>query len=199
MFTSTAYILAVFVACIIFMILLISKAKVHPVISILLTSLILAIALGTPWADVMPTIEKGFAGTIDDIALVILLGCILGKVLEETGAAVSITKFAIKIFGKKRIIWGIVLSSAILGIPIFADSVVILLIPIVSTLAVEAGASMMAFGTALYLGALTTASLVPPTPGPVAAAALLGVPIGEAILWGLLVAIPRSIRRNTLQ
>lgn len=193
MFTSTAYILAVFVVCIIFMILLISKAKVHPVISILLTSLILAIALGTPWADVMPTIEKGFAGTIDDIALVILLGCILGKVLEETGAAVSITKFAIKIFGKKRIIWGIVLSSAILGIPIFADSVVILLIPIVSTLAVEAGASMMVFGTALYLGALTTASLVPPTPGPVAAAALLGVPIGEAILWGLLVAIPGVI------
>lgn len=193
MTTSTAYILIVFVIAILFMILLISKAKVHPVISILLTSLILAIALGTTWSDIMPTIEEGFAGTIDNIAIVILLGCVLGKILEETGAAVKITKTAVKLFGKKHIIWGIVLSSALLGIPIFADSVVILLIPIVSTLAIETGASMMSFGTALYLGALITASLVPPTPGPVAAAALLGVPIGEAILWGILVSIPAVI------
>ncbi|CUX38604.1 GntP family permease [Clostridium sp. C105KSO13] len=193
MVKSTAYILIVFVIAIFIMIALISKAKVHPVISILLTSLILAIALGTPWGDIMPTIERGLADTIDDIAIVILLGCILGKILEETGAAVRITKASIKLFGCKHIIWGIVASSALLGIPIFADSVVILLIPIISTLAVETGTSMMSFGTALYLGALVTASLVPPTPGPVAAAGLLGVPIGEAILWGILVSIPGVI------
>ena len=193
MFTSTAYILIAFVLCILFMIFLISKAKVHPAISILLTALILAISLGTPWAEIMGTVESGFAGTIDDIAIVILLGCILGKVLEETGAAVTITKYAISVCGKKRIIWGIVASSAILGIPIWADSVVILLIPIVSTLALETGASMMSYGTALYLGALVTASLVPPTPGPVAAAALLNVSLGQAILWGLLVSIPGVI------
>ena len=90
-------------------------------------------------------------------------------------------------------IWGIALASFILGIPIFADTVVILLIPIVSLLAVRTKKSMMCYGTVLYLGALVTASLVPPTPGPVSAAALLNVPLGQAIIWGLITAVPSVI------
>ena len=100
---------------------------------------------------------------------------------------------AIKLCGEKNIIWGIALASFILGIPIWADTVVILLIPIVSLLAYETKKSMMSFGTTLYMGALITASLVPPTPGPVSAAALLGVPLGQAIVWGLIVAVPSTI------
>ena len=117
----------------------------------------------------------------------------MGTVLEKTGAAVRITKWAIKLVGEKNMIWAIALSSFILGIPIFADTVVILLIPIVSLLAVQTKKSMMSYGAALYLGALVTASLVPPTPGPVSAAALLNVPLGQAILWGLIVAIPSVV------
>ena len=123
----------------------------------------------------------------------IFLGCTMGTVLEKTGAAIRITKWAIGLFGKDKMIWGIALASFILGIPIFADTVVILLIPIVSLLAVQTKKSMMCYGTVLYLGALVTASLVPPTPGPVSAAALLNVPLGQAIIWGLLTAVPSVI------
>lgn len=130
------------------------------------------------------------ADTLKSIAIVIVLGCILGKVLEETGAAVSITKATVKLFGEKRVLWAILLASAILGIPIWADTVVILLIPIVSNLALQTNKSMMSYGTALYMGALVTASLVPPTPGPVAAAALLHLPLSDAIMWGVLISIP---------
>ena len=181
---SSAYVLVAFAVCILLMILFISKWKIHPVTSILVATIILAISIGTPWDKIEGIINKGMADTLKSIAIVIVLGCILGKVLEETGAAVSITKATVKLFGEKRVLWAILLASAILGIPIWADTVVILLIPIVSNLALQTNKSMMSYGTALYMGALVTASLVPPTPGPVAAAALLvciGLGLGPVV------------------
>ena len=176
---STSYVLIVFALVIVLMIVLISKCKVNAAMGILLSAFILAIALGTPWQDIEGTINSGFSSTIKSVAIVIFLGCTMGTVLEKTGAAIRITKWAIGLVGEKHMIWAIALSSAILGIPIWADTVVILLIPIVSMLAVQTKKSMMSYGTALYLGALVTASLVPPTPGPVSAAALLNVPLGS--------------------
>lgn len=191
---TTTLVLITFAITIAMMIFLITKYKLHPAMSILLSVLFLGIALsfvtGIKPTDIVKTINAGFAGTTQSIALVIFLGCVLGKVLEETGAAVSITKWLVARLGSKKVVWAIAISSGILGIPVFADSVVILLMPIVSVLAVETGASMMTYGGALYLGALVTHSLVPPTPGPVAAAALLGLPMGEAVLWGIIVSIP---------
>jgi GntP family gluconate:H+ symporter len=190
---SSALVLISFFICIVLMILAISKWKIHPVTTILIISIILGISIGIPFEKIEGIINSGAADTLRSIAIVIVLGCIMGKVLEETGAAVRITKTTVRLLGEKRVIWAIAISSAILGIPIFADSVVILLIPIVSVLALETKKSMISYGTALYLGCLTTHSLVPPTPGPVAAAALLGVPLGSAILWGMLVSIPSVI------
>ncbi len=190
---STTYILIAFALCILLMIVSISKWKIHPVTSILVVSIILAIAIGTPWEKIEGTITSGLANTLKSIAMVIVLGCIMGKILEETGAAVRITKATVALFGKKHVIWAIALASAILGIPIWADTVVILLIPIVSNLALQTNKSMISYGTALYMGALVTASLVPPTPGPVAAAALLHLPLGSAILWGVVVSVPSVI------
>lgn len=167
---SSAYVLVAFAVCILLMILFISKWKIHPVTSILVATIILAISIGTPWDKIEGIINKGMADTLKSIAIVIVARMHpQGKVLEETGAAVSITKATVKLFGEKRVLWAILLASAILGIPIWADTVVILLIPIVSNLALQTNKSMMSYGTALYMGALVTASLVPPTPGPVAA------------------------------
>lgn len=190
---STSYVLIVFAICIVVMILMISKFKVHPAMSILISVFLLAIGIKTPWGEISSTIETGFGDTVKSVAIIIFLGCVLGKVLEESGSAVRITNFVVKSVGEKRVLWAIIFSAAILGIPIFPESVVIMLMPIVSTLAVQTGASMMSFGAALYLGCLITSSLVPPTPGPIAAAALLNVPLGEAILWGIIVSIPGVI------
>lgn len=190
---STSYVLIVFALVIVLMIVLISKCKVNAAMGILFSSIVLAIALGTPWEKIEGTINSGFSGTIKSVAIVIFLGCTMGTVLEKTGAAIRITKWAVSLVGEKHMIWAIALASAILGIPIWADTVVILLIPIVSLLAVQNKKSMMSYGTVLYVGALVTASLVPPTPGPVSAAALLNVPLGEAILWGAIVAVPSVV------
>lgn len=190
---STSYVLIVFAICIIAMILMITKAKVNAAFSILLTGIVLAIALKTPWESIESTINNGFSNTIRSVAIVIFLGCFLSKVMEETGAAVKITESMVSYFGEKNIEWAIALSSFILGIAIWGDTVVVLLIPIVSTLALKTKKSMVSIGSLTYIGALVTASLVPPTPGPVAAAALLEVPIGQSILWGLAISIPSVI------
>lgn len=115
---STSYVLIVFALVIVLMIVLISKCKVNAAMGILLSALILAIALGTPWAEIEDTINSGFSETIKSVAIVIVLGCIMGTVLEKTGAAIRITKWAINMVGEKNMIWAIALSSAILGIPI---------------------------------------------------------------------------------
>jgi GntP family gluconate:H+ symporter len=193
------------------MIILISRAKMHAVsallLSVILLGVMIAILTGTGLSTltdskgeninknftmdrIETTINTGFANTIRSIAVVIVLGCVLGKILEETGAAKAITLFIVKVVGKKNVIWAIGISGFILGIPIFSDTVTIMLIPIVSNLALEANATMMAFGTSLAVGAQITHSLVAPTPGPVAAAGLLGVPLGIAIPWGIVVSIP---------
>lgn len=186
-------IIIAFVVAIILMVIMISKFKVHPAMTILIVVLGLGLAIGMEPGKIVSTVEGGFGKTIGSIGIVILLGCLLGKVLEETGAAVRITNSVLVIFGKKNAIWAIAISSAILGIPVFADSVVIVLMPIVSTLALKVGASMAQYGTALYLGAYITHSLVPPTPGPLAGAAILGVDLGSAIFWGIVVSIPAVI------
>lgn len=133
---SSAYVLVAFAVCILLMILFISKMEDPPRHQYSAATIILAISIGTPWDKIEGIINKGMADTLKSIAIVIVLGCILGKVLEETGAAVSITKATVKLFGEKRVP-AILLASAILGIPIWADTVVILLIPIVSNLALQ--------------------------------------------------------------
>lgn len=194
---SASMIILAFAVCIILMIFLISKLKIHPVTAILVVSIILAIAIGTPFDKIEGLINKGVADTLKSIAIVIVLGCIMGKILEKTGAALKIAKWMVNLFGPKYVIWAIAIASMFLGIPIWADTVVILLISIVSNLAVQGKKSMIAYGSALYIGALVTASLVPPTPGPVAAAALLRVPLGDAILWGFIISVP-SVLAATL-
>jgi GntP family gluconate:H+ symporter len=161
---STTYILVVFALCLVAMIFLIAKCKVHAVMSLLVVTIILGIAIGTPLGEIEGVINKGFADTIKSVGIVILLGCILGKLLEETGAAQAITKSAIKIVGKKNIIWAIGFSAFVLGIRDLQRYGYHFVIPIVSNLALETGTSMMAFGSALAVGAQITHSLVPPTP-----------------------------------
>ena len=186
-------ILLVFLISILLMIFLVLKVNLHPTLSILLSVLFLSVGISTPLNEIIPMINEGFSDTIKNIALVLFLGSLLGIYLEESGAALRITENIINSFGKKNVLWAISISSAIISIPVFADSTVILLMPIVSNLALETKESMMKYGGALYLGALVTSSLVPPTPGPVAAAALLNIPLGEAIFWGIIISVPSII------
>ncbi|MBE1514450.1 GntP family permease [Nesterenkonia halotolerans] len=190
---SDVYVLSVFLAAVIALVLLIARLKVHPVATLFIVVVALGLALGMGGAETVALVNEGFGNTMASVGLLVILGCVLGKLLELSGAALKITETALKLFSEKRVPWAIALASSLIGIPLIADSAVIMLIPVVSMVAAQTGISMMKLGPILYIGAYVMTSVVPPGPGPLASASLLGVGIGEAILYGLAVGVPGII------
>ncbi|CAL9535437.1 High-affinity gluconate transporter [Streptomyces sp. enrichment culture] len=190
---SDAYTLFAFGAAIAALVLLIAKFKVHPVATLFIIVTSLGLVLGMGGAKTIELVTTGFGNTLASVGLLVIFGCVLGKMLELSGAALRITKAALSLFSGKKVPWAIALASTVVGIPLIADTVVLMLIPVVSAIAYQSKMSMMRLGPILYIGAYVMTSLVPPGPGPLAATSLLGVDLGEATLWGLVVAIPGII------
>lgn len=162
----------------------------HPVATLFIVVVALGVALGMGGGSTIELISEGFGDTLASVGLLVIFGCVLGKLLELSGAALKITESALALFSEKKVPWAIALASSLIGIPLIADSAVIMLIPVVSMVAAQTGISMMKLGPILYIGAYVMTSVVPPGPGPLASASLLGVSTGEAILYGLAVGIP---------
>ena len=189
---SSAYVFAVLFISIGFLIFMVSKLKFHAILALYIATVLLALLVGTPIEKIPNMINTGFGNTCKSVALVIFLGSLLGIILNKTGAIVKMTDCLVKFFGKKRVLWGIGVSACILGIPVFPDTISLLLIPLCTNLSKRTGISMMAFAAVIQCSVITS-SLVPPTPGPVAGAAALGLPLGVAIPWGMVVSIPGLI------
>ncbi|QUX24917.1 MULTISPECIES: GntP family permease [Nocardiopsis] len=187
---SDLYTLGAFLAAIVVLVLLIARFKVHPVATLFIVVVTLSLVLGIGGEGTIELVTTGFGSTLANVGLLIIFGCVLGKMLELSGAALKITETALRMFAEKRVPWAIALASVVLGIPLIADTAVVMLIPIVSALAYRTGISMMKLGPILYIGAYVMTSVVPPGPGPLASAALLDVSMGEAILYGLVVGLP---------
>ena len=175
-----------FVIAIIVMIVAISKFKVHPFLAIMGVSLILAMLAGIPFVDTVnadgtkvsgiPTvIGAGFSGTFSSIGIVIILGALIGSVLEKTGAALKLADMVIKVVGKKRPELAIELIGWVVSIPVFCDSGFVILNPIRKALVKRTAASSVAMTVALSAGLYISHVFIPPTPGPIAAANTLGV------------------------
>jgi GntP family gluconate:H+ symporter len=184
------YTLLAFVTAIVVLVLLIARFKVHPVATLFIVVVALGLVLGMGGVGTIELVTTGFGNTLASVGLLVVFGCVLGKMLELSGAAMKITETALRLFSENKVPWAIALASTVLGIPLIADTAVVMLIPIVSALAYRTGISMMKLGPILYLGAYVMTSVIPPGPGPLASASLLGVSMGEAILYGLMVGIP---------
>lgn len=189
---SSLYISIVLIAVVALLIFMVSKLKLHAIVALLAASVILGILVKTPLGKIPSTINSGFGSTCTSVALVIFLGSLLGIILNETGAIIKLTNTLVRVFGEKRVLWAIGGSCCILGIPVFPDTISLLTIPLCTNLSKKTGVSMMAFAAVIQIS-ITTSSLVPPTPGPVAGAAVLGLPLGVAIPWGILVSVPGLI------
>ena len=189
---SSIYVFAVLIISVGALVYMVSKLKFHAVLALYLATIMLALLVGTPMEKIPGMINTGFGNTCKSVAMVIFLGSLLGIILNKTGAIIKLTDSLVKFFGKKRVLWAVGTSCCILGIPVFPDTVSLLVIPLCTNLAKKTGISMLAFASVIQIS-ITTSSLVPPTPGPVAGAAALGLPLGVAIPWGTLVSIPGLI------
>jgi GntP family gluconate:H+ symporter len=173
-------------------ILLTSVFKFNTFLSLLLVSLALALAT-LPSASIVPALKKGFGGTLESIGLIIILGTIIGIVLDQSGAARSIAHFFMKRTGEKRAPAAIGITGFITGLPIFCDSGFIVLSGICRSLAQSSKTAITIMAPVLAVSLYGVHCLVPPHPGATAATGIVGAPIGNVILLGTLVSIPGII------
>jgi gluconate:H+ symporter, GntP family len=172
-----------------FIVVATSKLRMHPFLALLFAAFgygILSRAM--PLADVVQSVNKGFGGTIGSIGIVILAGSIIGTFLERSGGALALAERTLKVVGEKRVPAAMGIIGYVVSIPVFCDSGFVLLSPLNKALSRKAKTPLAAGAVALALGLYATHTMVPPTPGPVAAAAALNADLGLVILWGLLVS-----------
>ena len=146
------------------------------------------IALG----DVMPEVATTFGRVCGSIGIVIALAALIGQCLMESGAADKIVRVFVRILGEKNAPFSLVSSGYVLSIPVFFDTVFYLLVPLARAMRIRSGGNYLLFLMSISAGAVVTHSLVPPTPGPLAMAAALGIDLGVMIVVGGCIAVPMS-------
>jgi len=141
-----------------------------------------------PFELILKSINDGFGNTLAEIGIVIVLGVIIGAFLEHSGGAFKLAEVVLRIIGRKRVHEAMAIIGYIVSVPVFADSGFIILSPLNKSLSKKAGLSIAGTGVALILGLTLTHVMVPPTPGPIAAAGILGADVGLVMLLGLAVS-----------
>lgn len=170
-----------------FIILLTVRYNVHPFLALLFAGIGYGIFAGMQPDVIVKSINEGFGNTLGGVGLVIILGIIIGTFLEQTGGAYKLAEVVLRIIGKKRVHTAMGIVGYIVSIPVFADSGFIILNPLNKSLTKQAGLSLAGTGVSLLLGLMITHILVPPTPGPIAAAGILNADIGLVMMWGLII------------
>ena len=170
-------------------VILTARLKVHPFIALLLVSIMYGILSGMPLHQIILSINKGFGNTMAGIGLIIILGVIIGIFLEKSGGAYALAEKVIKLTGKKKIPLAMGILGWFVSIPVFVDSGFILLAPLNKSLSKKAGISLSGGAIALGLGLLASHAMVPPTPGPIAAAHYLNADLGLILLIGIPISL----------
>ncbi len=178
---------------IVFLIVLISKYKWNPFVTLLISALLLGLLAGMKPLDVVSSITSGLGGTLGTIAIVIGLGTMLGKMMAESGGAERIATTLVNRFGEKRVHWAMMLVGFIVGIPVFFEVGVILLIPIVFTVAKKTKMSLLQIGIPILAGLSTVHGLVPPHPAPMIAIDAYGANLGKTLLYSILIGLPVAV------
>ncbi|MDQ4501725.1 gluconate:H+ symporter [Sinomonas sp. ASV322] len=186
---------AVGIALLLFLII---KVKVEPFIALVGTGVLVALVggvsvsalVGSASASSDALIEKGFAGILGHITLIIGLGTVLGAILERSGGAEVLLGRLVKVFGEKGTPLAMGITGFVLGIPVFFDIGIFVLAPLVYVAAVRGRRSLALYALPLLAGLSVTHAFLPPHPGPVAAAGLFHVDLGWIILMGLACGIP---------
>ncbi|PTJ18223.1 gluconate:H+ symporter [Staphylococcus simulans] len=192
MFTEIWPLITVVIGILILLALII-VLKLNTFISLIITSMVTALMLGMPLDKVVETVEKGMGSTLGHIAIIFGLGAILGKLLSDGGGATRIADTLIDKFGEKHVQWAMVVAAFVIGIALFFEVGLVLLVPLVFTLAKRTKVSPLKIGLPMITALSVTHGFLPPHPGPVVIAKELHASLGEVLLYGFIIAIPVTI------
>ena len=180
----------IMLAAILLLLVLIIKFKVHAFVALLIVSLLTALVTGIPIDKILPTLLGGFGSTLASVALLVGLGAMIGRLLEITGGAKVLADTLINKFGEKRAPLALGIASLLFGFPIFFDAGLVVMLPIIFSVAKQFGGSVIRYAFPAAGAFAVMHAFLPPHPGPVAAGDLLGANIGLLVLVGLICAIP---------
>lgn len=186
---GTTTLLLIAAAAVAVLLFLIIKVKLHAFVALVLVSLLTALAAGIPVADVPSALSSGFSSTLGSVALLVGFGVMIGRLLETTGGAQVLADTLIGRFGEKRAPLALGVAALLFGFPIFFDAGLVVFLPIIMTVARRFGGSLLLYAFPAAGAFAAMHALVPPHPGPVAAAELLGANIGLTLIVGVPVAV----------
>lgn len=184
--------LAWLLVSVILIIILTGKYRVSAFLVLLGLAFAYGLATGVPAPEVAKAVRNGFGNTLANLGIVIVAGSLMGTILGKTGATLSMAKAILRLVGIKRAPLAMNIAGFFVSIPVYCDSAYVILNPLNKALAKESGVSATVMAVALATGLYATHALVPPTPGPIAAAGALGADLGKVMLFGLIAAVPAS-------
>ncbi|WP_273793200.1 GntP family permease [Brucella anthropi] len=182
--------ISIAVGAVLLLLLLIIRFRVHAFVALVIVSLLTALATGIPAGNILTTITSAFGSTLGGVALLVGLGAMLGRMLETSGGAQALADDLIRRFGEERAPMALGIASLIFGFPIFFDAGLVVMLPVVFTVARRLKGSLLLYGIPVVAAFSLMHVFVPPHPGPVAASELLGADVGLLILVGIVVVIP---------
>ncbi|WP_103867565.1 GntP family permease [Aquimarina sp. I32.4] len=191
MLTGIPLLIVIFLA-IVFIVVASSLWKLHPFVALLLATIMVGLTVGMPLQTIILSINKGFGGLMGYIGLIVIMGSVIGAILEKSGGAMRIADLVLKLVGKKRPALAMSLIGATVSVPVFCDSGFIILSGLNKALAKQTSTKQATLSLALASGLYTTHTLIPPTPGPIAAAGNIGASdyLGTIMLLGIIISIP---------
>lgn len=183
---------------IIALLILIMGLKLNTFVSLIIVAFGVALGLGMPLDNIVASVEGGLGGTLGHLALIFGLGAMLGSLIADSGGAQRIAMTLIDKFGEKNIQWAVVVASFIIGVALFFEVGLVLLIPIVFSIAKQLRVSVLYLGIPMAAALSVTHGFLPPHPGPTVIAGEYGANIGEVLLYGFIIAIPTVILAGPL-
>ena len=164
--------------------------KVSPFLSLLIVAILSGLFLGMEPMLIIKSIEKGVGNTLGGLALIICLGAILGKVLQEGGAAEKISTTLIDSFGQKNIQWAVLLTGFLIGIPLYYNAGFVILVPLVFSISHKAKLPLLYVAIPMAASLSTTHCFLPPHPSPVFLVNAFKADMGKTLIYGLIITVP---------
>jgi GntP family gluconate:H+ symporter len=192
-YAGSGQLLAACIIGILAVVALITVAKLHPFLSLMLGSAVLGVIATMPPGAIVDSFIKGFGSTTGSVGVLIALGAMIGTMLQDSGGAGKIVSTLIGRVGPRALPWMMAAIAAILGLPLFFEIGVVLLVPVIVLVARRTNVSLMLVGIPALAGLSVLHGLVPPHPGPLTAIGLLKADLGLTLLFGIIAAIPTLI------
>jgi GntP family gluconate:H+ symporter len=190
--SHSLFLLACVAGTVLTLLILIARLRLHPALALMIGALGLGLASGMPLAQVPVSFTTGVGNLMGHIAIILGLGAVLGRLLARSGAATSLGSFLVEVFGQGGVSWALLVLGIVVGMPVFFEVGLVLLMPIVIAAARQSGRPSILVGIPLLAGLSIMHGLVPPHPAAMLAAAQYHADMGRTIFWGLIVGVPAA-------